>query len=75
MARGNEANWHKGRMERRWYYSPGRWHRSAVRERGFKEVMKRQRIKAVRISYKSGATDSESSKTKEDDRGVQLMSE
>lgn len=59
-------------MERRWYYSLDRFCRSTVRERSLTEVMKRQRIKAVSISYKSGASDSKSSKTKEDGSSIKV---
>lgn len=59
-------------MERRWYYSLDRFCRSRVRERSLTEVMKRQRIKAVSISYKSGATVKAARLKK---TGVQLKSE
>lgn len=62
-------------MEGRRYCCPDRWYRSTVKERSL-EASYEVRMKAVGISYKCGASDSESSKTKQGgDMEVQLTFE
>lgn len=62
-------------MEGRWHSSPDRCCRNVVRERSLKASYEKMENQSRGYFYKSGATDRKSSKTKQEDMGVQLMSE